>query len=299
MAEQATAVTSGARLPWRVMVAASLVMALVLTSLCAPLLAPQNPFDVSSFSLVDSELPPAFLAGGDPRFWLGTDSQGRDLLSALLYGTRLSLAVGVAAVLLSMLIGVAMGLVSGYFGGWLDAAVMRCADVILSFPTILIALLINGVARGLIPAGAQADLAPVVLVVSIALNEWVQYARTVRGSVLVEKSRDYVKAARVIGLYPKSIILRHILPNILSPILVIATINLALAVLTEATLSFLGVGMPPTQPSLGTLIRIGNEFLFSGIWWVVVFPALTLVALVLNANIVGDWLRDWLNPKLR
>ncbi len=300
MALHAFATFSAARrLPRRVIVAGTVGVALIVAALFAPVLAPQNPFDVASFSLIDSELPPAFLDGGDPRFWLGTDTQGRDLLSALLYGTRLSLVVGGAAVLLSMLIGVSMGLISGYFGGWLDALVMRMADVVLSFPTILIALLINGVARGLIPTAAQAQLAPLVLIVSIALNEWVQYARTVRGSVMAEKSRDYIKSARVIGLRPGRIVLRHILPNILSPILVIATINLALAVLTEATLSFLGVGMPPTQPSLGTLIRIGNEFLFSGIWWVVVFPSLTLVTLVLTVNIVGDWLRDWFNPKLR
>jgi peptide/nickel transport system permease protein len=287
------------RIPKRVIVAFIVAATLILSALCAPLLAPQNPFDIASFDLLDSELPPAFMAGSDPRFFLGTDTQGRDVLSSILYGTRLSLAVGAAAVLLSMLIGVSVGLISGYFGGWLDAVLMRVADVILSFPTILIALLINGIMRGLIPQGSMEQLAPLILIVSIAINEWVQYARTVRGSTMVEKSRDYVKAARITGLYPRTIIVRHILPNVLSPILVISTINLALAVLTEATLSFLGVGMPPTQPSLGTLIRIGNEFLFSGIWWVVVFPALTLVLLVLSVNIIGDWLRDLLNPKLR
>jgi peptide/nickel transport system permease protein len=287
------------RIPKRVIVAFIVAATLNQSALCAPLLAPQNPFDIASFDLLDSELPPAFMAGSDPRFFLGTDTQGRDVLSSILYGTRLSLAVGAAAVLLSMLIGVSIGLISGYFGGWLDAVLMRVADVILSFPTILIALLINGIMRGLIPQGSMEQLAPLILIVSIAINEWVQYARTVRGSTMVEKSRDYVKAARITGLYPRTIIVRHILPNVLSPILVISTINLALAVLTEATLSFLGVGMPPTQPSLGTLIRIGNEFLFSGIWWVVVFPALTLVLLVLSVNIIGDWLRDLLNPKLR
>jgi peptide/nickel transport system permease protein len=283
----------------RTLVALAAGSLLIGAALLAPLVAPYNPFEVGSFRLMDSEIPPVFLADGDERFLLGTDSQGRDVLSAILYGTRLSLMVGVAAVLLSAAVGVSLGLVAGYFGGVIDAAIMRLADVILSFPTILIALLVSGIARGVIPSGLQDRMAPLILVIAIAVNEWVQYARTVRGSTMVEKSRDYVKAARVTGLPSFTIIRRHILPNVLSPILVIATINLALAVLTEATLSFLGVGMPPTQPSLGTLIRIGNEFLFSGVWWVVVFPALTLVVLVLCVNIVGDFLRDYLNPKLR
>ncbi|MDF1584800.1 ABC transporter permease [Marinimicrococcus flavescens] len=283
----------------RVVIAAAVALLMILTAVLAPLIAPHDPFDMAAISLLDSELPPAFLEGGDARFLLGTDSQGRDVFSAILHGLRISLMVGVVAVLLSMALGVTVGLVSGYFGGFVDSVLMRLADVILSFPTILIALLVNGILRGVLPSTQATATAVLVLVLSIAVNEWVQYARTVRGSTMVEKGKEYVKAARLTGLPPRTILRRHVLPNILSPVLVLATINLALAILTEATLSFLGVGMPPTQPSLGTLINTGNEFLFSGIWWVVVFPALTLVVLVLSVNIVGDWLRDALNPHLR
>ena len=283
----------------RVIVAGVVLLLILLPSYLAPWVAPHEPFTVGSFNLMDSELPPAFLERGDPRFWLGTDAQGRDVLSGILYGTRLSVSIGLGAVLISALIGCTLGLVAGYVGGLVDALVMRVADVILSFPTILIALLVSGIARGMMPAARYLELAPLVLVLAIAINEWVQYARTVRGSAMVEAKRDYVRAARVMGLPAHTIMRRHILPNILSPILVIGTINLALAILTEATLSFLGVGLPPTSPSLGTLIRIGNEYLFSGIWWVVVFPSLTLVTLVLCMNVIGDFLRDYLNPKLR
>ena len=287
------------RVPLRVLIAGMIAALLIMGALFAPLIAPVNPYDIGGLSLADSELPPFFMEGGDTRFLLGSDSQGRDVFSTILFGMRLSLAVGLSAVLLRMVIGVSIGLLAGYFGGVLDVIAMRFADITLSFPTILIALLINGLARGVLPDMNQMIFAPMILVVSIAINEWTQYARTVRGSTMVEKTRAYVRAAKVVGLPVRTIILRHILPNIAGPILVIATINLALAVLTEATLSFLGVGMPPTQPSLGTLIRIGNEYLFSGIWWVVVFPALTLVLLVLSVNIIGDWLRDQFNPKLR
>lgn len=283
----------------RVVIAAAVALGMIVVAVLAPLIAPHDPFDLAAISLLDSELPPAFLADGDPRYLLGTDSQGRDVLSSILYGLRISLLVGFVAVLLSMTLGVVVGLVSGYFGGFVDSVLMRLADVILSFPTILIALLVNGILRGVLPNTQATATAVLVLVLSIAVNEWVQYARTVRGSTMVEKGKEYVKAARLTGLPPRTILRRHILPNILSPVLVLATINLALAILTEATLSFLGVGMPPTQPSLGTLINTGNEFLFSGIWWVVVFPALTLVVLVLSVNMVGDWLRDALNPHLR
>ena len=287
------------RIPLRVLVAGIIATLLITGALFAPLIAPVNPYDIGGLSLADSEIPPFFMKGGDIRFLLGSDSQGRDVFSTILFGMRLSLAVGLSAVLLGMVIGVTIGLLAGYFGGMLDVIAMRFADITLSFPTILIALLINGLARGVLPDMNQMIFAPMILVVSIAINEWTQYARTVRGSTMVEKTRAYVRAAKVVGLPVRTIILRHILPNIAGPILVIATINLALAVLTEATLSFLGVGMPPTQPSLGTLIRIGNEYLFSGIWWVVVFPASTLVLLVLSVNIIGDWLRDQFNPKLR
>ena len=283
----------------QVVLAALVAVSMILAAIAAPLIAPHDPFNIASFSLLDSELPPSFLEGGDRRFLLGTDTQGRDVFSAILYGLRISLLVGASAVLFSMVTGVLLGLLAGYTGGLADAILMRVADVILSFPTILIALLVNGILRGSLGGTQTAATAVAVLVLSIAVNEWVQYARTVRGSVLVEKGKDYVKAARLTGLPARTIMRRHILPNILSPVLVVATINLALAILTEATLSFLGVGMPPTQPSLGTLINAGNEFLFSGIWWVVVFPALTLVVLVVAVNIVGDWLRDALNPQLR
>lgn len=287
------------QVPVSVALAAAVALALVGAALFAPWLAPVDPTAMASFNLIDAEIPPVFVEGGDPRFLLGTDNQGRDLLSAMLYGARVSIAIGGGAVLLAALVGVTLGLLAGYLGGWVDALIMRVADVILSFPTILLALLVSGLARALIPGAATAEWAPFILIGAIAVNEWVQYARTVRAATMVETSREYVKAAKVIGLPARRIMRRHILPNIMGPILVIATINLAVAVLTEATLSFLGVGMPPTYPSLGTLIRIGNEFVFSGLWWIALFPAVTLVVLVLAVNVVGDWLRDRFNPKLR
>ncbi len=284
----------------RVTVVAAIITLIMLTAAAlAPWIAPHNPFDVASLSLLNSELPPSWAEGGDPRFFLGTDGQGRDIFSAILYGSRISLFVGFISVALAMVIGVAVGLLSGYFGGIVDAIFMRVADVMLSFPTILVALLISGIVRGALPREMQDSAALIVLVFAITITTWVQYARTVRGSTLVERNREYVLAARLVGRRPMAIIFRHILPNVLGPVLVIATINLAMAVLIEATLSFLGVGMPPTNPSLGTLIRVGNEYLFSGIWWVVIFPSLTLVVLVLAVNLLGDWLRDALNPKLR
>lgn len=285
--------------PPSVLIAGVVALAIIAAAVLAPWIAPADPTALGSFNLMDSEIPPIWVEGGDPRFLLGTDNQGRDLLSAILYGARVSIAIGVAAVLLSAGIGVTLGLIAGYFRGWVDSALMRVADVILSFPTILIALLVAGIARAVFPQASSVTWAPVILIAAIGINEWVQYARTVRAATMVEGARDYVRAVRVIGLPSRTILGRHILPNVMSPVLVIATLNLAGAVLTEATLSFLGVGMPPTYPSLGTLIRIGNEFVFSGIWWVALFPALTLVALVLAVNIIGDWLRDRFNPKLR
>jgi peptide/nickel transport system permease protein len=287
------------RVPPSVALAALVALALVLAAAGAPLLAPFDPTDIRSFNLADSEIPPIFAADGDRRFLLGTDNQGRDMLSAILYGARVSIAIGACAVGSAALLGVALGLIAGYAGGRVDAAIMRIADVILSFPTILLALLVAGLARALLPGADSARLAPLVLIGAIAVHDWVQYARTVRAATMVESAKDYVKAARVIGLPSARILLRHILPNVAGPVLVIATIHLAGAVLTEATLSFLGVGMPPTYPSLGTLIRVGNEFVFSGIWWIATLPALTLVVLVLAVNVVGDWLRDRFNPKLR
>ena len=268
-------------------------------SLLAPLVAPSNPFDPATVDLMDSLMPPRWVEGGDPRFLLGTDNQGRDLFSTILYGARVSIAIGGGAVLVAASVGVLLGLLAGYLGGWVDALIMRVGDVILSFPTILLALLVAGIARTVFPAAGGAEWAPVILIGAISIHEWVQYARTVRAATMVESARDYVRAVKVIGLPAHRIMLRHILPNVMGPVLVIATINLAAAVLTEATLSFLGVGMPPTYPSLGTLIRIGNEFVFSGIWWIALFPALLLVILVLAVNVVGDWLRDRFNPKLR
>jgi peptide/nickel transport system permease protein len=284
----------------RVTVVATIVtLAILLSAALAPWIAPHNPFDVATLSLLDSELPPSWAEGGDPRFFLGTDGQGRDVFSAILYGSRISLSVGLVSVALAMVIGVVVGLLSGYFGGLVDAVFMRVADVMLSFPTILVALLISGIVRGALPREMHDSTALIVLVFAITITTWVQYARTVRGSTMVELNHEYVLAARLVGRRPMAIIFLHILPNVLGPVLVIATINLAMAVLIEATLSFLGVGMPPTNPSLGTLIRVGNEYLFSGIWWVVIFPSLTLVVLVLAVNLLGDWFRDTLNPKLR
>jgi len=287
------------RIPKSVAIAGAVAVALIATALLAPWVAPSDPTDIASYNLIDSELPPSFVAGGEARYFLGTDNQGRDLLSAILYGARVSILIGGGAVALAALLGVTLGLVAGYFGGWLDAVIMRVGDVILSLPTILLALLVSGLARALIPDAASASWAPFILIGAIAIHEWVQYARTVRAATMVEVQREYVRAAKVIGLPPLRILGRHILPNVMSSVLVIATINLAGAILTEATLSFLGVGMPPTYPSLGTLIRIGNEFVFSGIWWIALFPAVTLVIGVLAVNIVGDWLRDRFNPKLR
>jgi peptide/nickel transport system permease protein len=285
--------------PLSVWIASLVAIAMILAASFAPLIAPANPLDLASYNLADSEIPPRWAEGGDPRFLLGTDNQGRDMLSAILYGARVSLMIGGGAVLLAALIGISLGLVAGYVGGRVDAVIMRMGDVILSFPTILLALLVAGLARALIPEAANPRLAPLILIAAITIHEWVQYARTVRAATMVESAKDYIKAARVIGFSPARIMFRHILPNVMGPVLVLATINLAGAVLTEATLSFLGVGMPPTYPSLGTLIRIGNEFVFSGIWWIALFPALTLVILVLAVNVLGDWLRDRFNPKLR
>jgi peptide/nickel transport system permease protein len=280
-------------------VAALATLVCVAGAAFAPWIAPQDPFDMAGLDLNNAFLPPAWSDSGRAAFLLGTDNQGRDILSTIMHGARVSLVVGLASVLLAMLLGVSLGLVSGYFGGRLDALIMRVADVQLSFPPILIALLIDGVARIALSTEAHDATAVAVLVASIALSKWVDYARTVRGSTLVEKNKEYVQAARVIGRRPLAILLRHVLPNVMGPVLVIATINIGIAIITEATLSFLGVGVPATTPSLGTLIRVGNEFLFSGEWWITVFPGAALVILVLSVNLLGDWLRDALNPKLR
>jgi len=275
-------------------VAAALTLLCIAGALFAPWLAPQNPFDPASLNLNEAFRPP-----GSPGYPLGSDDQGRDLFSTILYGSRISLGVGLASVLFALILGVSLGLVSGYAGGRIDAFIMRIADVQLSFPAILIALLIDGVARVSLPSHMGASIAIPVLILSIGVSGWVQYARTVRGLTLVEREKEYVQAARVIGRRPLAIMLAHVLPNVMGSVLVIATIHIATAIITEATLSFLGVGVPPTQPSLGTLIRIGNEFLYSGEWWIALFPGCALVILVLSINLLGDWLRDALNPKLR
>ena len=281
-------------------VAAVVAGIMILGAVFAPWVAPHQPFDLASLSLNDSLIPPVWTDEGRAAYLLGTDDQGRDVFSTILYGSRISLLVGIASVAFAMVLGIGLGLLSGYLGGRLDAFIMRVADVQLSFPAILIALLINGVARAVLPSDANIDaMALAVLIGSIGLANWVQYARTVRGSTMVEKNREYVQAARVIGITPLAIMRRHLLPNVLGPVLVLATINIATAIITEATLSFLGVGVPPTQPSLGTLIRVGNDFLFSGEWWITIFPGAALVAMVLSINLLGDWLRDALNPKLR
>lgn len=280
------------------MVATILLAILLIAAFGADVLAPHNPFDLATINLIDALKPPVWHADGTTEYLLGTDSQGRDLLSALMYGTRVSLLIGLAAVFGAMSLGIVLGLISGYAGGQIDALIMRVADVQLSFPAILIALLIDGVARAVVPGDMHEVIAFPVLVGAIALAGWPQYARTVRGSTLVEKNREYVQAARVIGISSPVIMFRHVLPNVLGPVLVLATVHLATAIITEATLSFLGVGVPPTSPSLGTLIRVGNDFLFSGEWWITIFPGAALVLLVLSVNLLGDWLRDALNPRL-
>ena len=279
-------------------VAALLVFICVFCALFAPWVAPHNPFDLSTLELSDARLPPAWEPEGKATFLLGTDDQGRDILSALMYGARISLFVGLAAVILSLLLGVGLGLLAGFAGGRIDGFIMRVCDVMLSFPAILIALLIDGVGRALFP-NAHDTLAFTVLILAISLTGWVKYARTVRGSTLVERNKEYVQAARVIGVAPSRIMWRHVLPNVTGPVLVLATIDVAAAVIIEATLSYLGVGVPPTSPSLGTLIRIGNDYLFSGEWWITVFPGGVLMVIALSVNLLGDWLRDALNPRLQ
>jgi len=280
-------------------IALVLLLLLVVTAILAPWIAPQNPHDLKQIFIDKAELPPIWAKGGEWPFLLGTDPQGRDVLSAILYGTRISLAIGAASVAVSMLFGITVGLVAGFFGGAIDNILMRIGDTMLSIPTLLVAILVSALFRGLLPPALREPFAATILVVAIALTAWVQYARTVRASTLVERGKEYVLAARIIGVSPARIMRRHILPNTLTPVMVAATLNLGLAILSEATLSFLGVGMPITQPSLGTLIRIGNQYLFSGSWWLVVFPSVQLGLIVLSVNLLGDWLRDALNPKLR
>lgn len=281
-------------------ISALLTALLILSAVFAPLIAPHDPFNPATLNLMNGFTPPgAPNAFTGDTFWLGTDDQGRDVFSTILYGLRISLFVGFAAVAFAMVLGITLGLIAGYVGGWTETIIMRIADVQLTFPSILIAMLIFGIAKGVTPIEYRDQVAIWTLILAIGLSDWVQFARVVRGAALVEKSKEYVQAARLIGRSPTAIMAQHILPNVLSPVLVIATISLALAIIAEATLSFLGVGAPPTEPSLGTLIRIGQDFLFSGEWWILVFPAGTLLALALSVNLLGDWLRDALNPRLR
>lgn len=281
------------------MIAAFITVTMIGLCFLAPWIAPFNPFDPGSISLWDGKMPPSWIEGGQPQYLLGTDDQGRDVLSTILYGGRLSIIVGLAAVCLGMVLGVALGVIAGYMGGAVDAVIMRVADVQLTIPGILLAILINGIARSILPPESRDELAIYVVIIAIGLTDWPQFARVVRGATMVEAHKEYVQAARVIGLPSWLIMLRHVLPNVMRPVLVLATIGLALAIIAEATLSFLGQGIPPTTPSLGTLIRVGNDYLFSGLWWITLWPALALVILVFAVNLLGDWMRDALNPKLR
>jgi len=281
-------------------VAFIVALLMAIAAIFAPLLATQNPFDPGSLNLMNG-----FSIPGEPNqftgetFVLGTDDQGRDVYSTILYGLRISLFVGFSAVMFAMILGATLGLVAGYTGGRIDSIIMRIADIQLTFPAILVALLIFGIAKGITPPSYRDEVAIWVLIIAIGLSDWVQFARVVRGATLVERNKEYVQAARLIGRKPMGIMIKHILPNTLGPVLVIATISLALAIIAEATLSFLGVGAPPTQPSLGTLIRVGQGFLFSGEYWILLYPAATLLVLALSVNLLGDWLRDALNPKLK
>ena len=280
-------------------VSALVALTLIGAAVLAPVIAPHDPFNLATLNLMDAFNPPAWVEGGETQFLLGTDDQGRDLLSTIMYGARISLFVGFCAVIFAMVLGVSIGLIAGFVGGVTDAVLMRIADIKLTFPAILVALLVDGLVRAALPRELHDRIALWVVIFAIGISNWVQYARTVRGSTLVEKNKEYVMAARVIGLSSTRIMVSHVLPNVMGPVLVIATLNLGFAILAEATLSFLGVGVPPTQPSLGTLIRIGNDFLFSGEWWITVFPGITLALMVLSVNLLGDWLRDALNPRLR
>jgi peptide/nickel transport system permease protein len=282
-----------------VIFATVVLLTLVFCAVAANLIAPHDPFDPATLDIMEARLPPAWLDGGTAKYLLGTDEQGRDILSSIFYGMRISLLVGMAAVLFSVTLGVLLGLAAGYFGGWVDAVIMRLGDVQLSFPTIMIAFFIDGVAKIVMPVGMREEMRFYVVILAIGVADWVQFARTVRATTMVERRKDYVAAARISKVGGLRIVLSHILPNTIGPVLVLATLGLGVAILTEAILSFLGLGMPPSQPSLGTLIRAGNDLLLSGEWWISLFPGAALVLLVLSVNMVGDWLRDVLNPRLR
>ena len=280
-------------------ISSSIFLIIFLCSLLAEIVAPYDPFDPLNISLMDAFIPPVWSEGGNANFFLGTDQQGRDMFSTMIYGSRISLIVGFSSIIFAMILGVSLGITAGYIGGRYETIVMRLTDVQLTIPSILMALLVDGIARAIISKSMHDEMAIYVLIFAIGISEWPQFARVTRASTLVEKNKEYISASKIIGLSNILIMFKHILPNILRPILVIATIGLALAIITESTLSFLGVGIPPTTPSLGTLIRFGNNFLFSGEWWITFFPAIFLVVLALSINLLGDWMRDALNPKLK
>lgn len=274
------------------------LFALCLVSFGAPVLAPHDPYDQTTIDIMDSELPPIWKDGGDSRFVLGTDPQGRDMLSTMFYGMRVSILIGLGAVALQSIIGIIVGLIAGYKGGRLEAFLMRLADVQLSFSTYMVAIFIGALFQGIFGMGVYEHYAIPILILIIGFAEWPQYARTVRASVMAEKKKEYVEAARVIGLPPTRIMLRHILPNTMTPVMVISTVQVANAIMSEAALSFIGLGMPVAQPSLGSLIKSGFDYIFSGSWWITLFPGIALVVLILSINLLGDWVRDFLNPKL-
>ena len=280
-------------------ISSSIFLIIFLCSFLAEIVAPYDPFDPLNISLMDAFIPPVWSEGGNANFFLGTDQQGRDMFSTMIYGSRISLIVGFSSIIFAMILGVSLGITAGYIGGRYETIVMRLTDVQLTIPSILMALLVDGIARAIISKSMHDEMAIYVLIFAIGISEWPQFARVTRASTLVEKNKEYISASKIIGLSNILIMFKHILPNILRPILVIATIGLALAIITESTLSFLGVGIPPTTPSLGTLIRFGNNFLFSGEWWITFFPAIFLVVLALSNTLLGDWMRDALNPKLK
>jgi peptide/nickel transport system permease protein len=266
-----------------------LLTLVVLAAIFAPVISPQNPYDLAQLDVMDSRLPPGAPAPNGGHFWLGTDDQGRDMLSAIFYGLRISLAVGVISTVCALIIGLAMGLTAAYVGGKFETLVMRIVDIQLSFPAILIALILIAV----LGQGTGKVITALVTV------QWAYYARTVRSAALVEKRREYMEAARCLALSPSRIVFRHLLPNCLPPMIVVATVQVAAAIALEATLSFLGLGLPITEPSLGLLIANGYQYLLSGKYWISFFPGLALLLTIVSINLVADQLRDVLNPRLQ
>ncbi len=275
-----------------------LLLVFLVMAFSAPVISPMNPYDSDNIDIMNSEIPPMWMEDGTPEFPLGTDNQGRDMLSTMLYGLRTSIIIGLGAVAIQGGIGIFLGLMAGYLGGKTDALLMRLADIQFSFPYLMVAIFMSAIFQVIFGLGSFERLAVPLLTIIIGLSNWPMFARTIRASVMGEKNKEYVEAARVIGLPQWRIMFRHILPNALTSVMVISTIQVANAVMSEAALSFLGLGMPVTKPSLGSLIRAGQEYFFSGAWWITVFPGIWLVLFVLVINLLGDWLRDVLNPKL-